>query len=129
MRALIPINDAERNVLRYKAMEEPIAKTFRRYTDRTAKGLFKAISAILDAGGYDGTNAATVMVRPADHRTIRELEALAESLPDRQRKAMLSKIWGQVGGGSLTIRRAMRDVMQFGVHQASIRPPSASSGP
>lgn len=117
-RNLIPKNDAEANVLTYRAMEEPLRKAYKRYADKTAKGMLSKIGNILTAAGYDGTNKATIINRPADPSTLRALEQMIEGVSDdRTRRKLYSKLYGQIGGANLTVRNAIRDVTEFGRYQ------------
>ena len=110
---LIPKNDAERNALVYRSYEEPLRRAFLRYSTRAAKDMFSAIRQVLEAAGYDGSNRLTIMVRQADPATVRRLEEIAERLPDEQRRRVLSKLYGEIGNGNLTVRRAIRDITNF----------------
>lgn len=109
----IPRNDAEANVITYRRMEEPLYNVLRRYTDRTAKGMLEMVGHILEAAGFTGANK-DVLVKPANHEAIRQLEELAHRLPPDKGKALMSKLYGQVGTGSLTVRRAVNDAVQYG---------------
>lgn len=110
---LIPRNDAERNVLVYRGYEERIGQAIYRYTRGASRDMFSAVRAILEAAGYDGANRATIMVRQADPVAIRKLEEIANRLPEDQRRRVLSKLYGEIGNGNLTVRRAIRDVTEF----------------
>ena len=108
-----PRNDLESNILAYYEKETPLRSVLKRYQDKTAKGMFSKIANILTASGYKGAQDATILLRPANPTVIRTLEQIAEGLPDRQRKRMLSKLYGQIGAGSLTVRKAIRDALYF----------------
>lgn len=120
MARLIPTNDAERNVLTYRTYEEPLSKAFRRYADMTAKGMLTKIENVLNAAGYDMTNGAMVMNRPADPSAIRELEEIIARAPAKERRRMLAKLYGQVGTGTFTVRKAIRDITEFGRYQHTL---------
>ena len=117
---LIPRNDLENNVVAYYLKEEALAKALKRIQNRAAKGMLSKIGNILSAAGYKGADDPTVMLRPADPRTIRELERIADELPDIPRRNMLSKLYGQIGTGNLTVKRAIRDVLEFDTYSHSI---------
>lgn len=124
-----PTNDIEDNVLAYRSYEEPISKVLRRYAERTAKGMFDRIADILRSAGYDGRNALSIMIRPADLSVIRMLEELASRASDRDRQRLQAKLYGQMAGGSLTVRNAIRDVTEFGIYEHTDRMESAVKRP
>jgi len=114
-----PRNDLESNILAYYSREEPLRKVLERSQNRLAKGMLSKVSNILTAAGYDGTDP-TVLLRQADPSAIREIERIAQGLPDSQRRKVLGKLYGQIGSGSLTVRRAIRDVIEFDQYHASL---------
>lgn len=116
---LVPKNDAETNVLAYRAYEEPLAEVLRRYSDRTLRGMLTRIANVLNAAGYDGDRLA-VIDRAADPATLRMLEELIERMPERERRRARSRIWGDIGTGSLTVRRAVRDIISFGRYEHTL---------
>ena len=120
MRTPIPRNDEESNVLTYRAMEEPLRKAFRRYSDLTARGMLTKIANILNAAGYKGDNPQ-VLNRQADPSTINALEEMAQRLPVKERRKVLAKLFGQIGNGKLTVRNAIRDVTEFGRYEFSAK--------
>lgn len=120
MARLVPTNDAERNVLTYRSYEEPLGKAFKRYSDMTARGMMSKIGNVLSAAGYDGTNGLTVMNRQADPSTVRELEEIIHRAPEREQRRMMSKLYGDVGNGSLTVRKAIRDITEFGKYEHTL---------
>lgn len=120
MARLIPTNDAERNVLTYRSYEEPLAKAYKRYADMTAKGMLTKIANVLNAAGYGPDNRVAVMNRPADPSAIRELEEIIQRAPAKERRRMLSKLYGQIASGSLTVRKAIRDITEFGRYQHTL---------
>ncbi len=120
MARLIPTNDAERNVLTYRTYEDPLSKAFKRYADMTAKGMFTQIENVLNAAGYDTTNGMMVMNRPADPSAIRQLEEVIARAPAKEKHRMLTKLYGQIGTGSFTVRRAIRDITEFGRYQHTL---------
>jgi len=111
---LIPRNDPEANALAYKSMEQPLRKILQDYSKRNTKGMMERITSILTSAGYDGSNGSTVLIRKADPSTIRTLEELALRLPDGPRQRMMARMYGQIGAGSLSIRKAVQDVIQYG---------------
>ena len=113
-RTRIPTNDLEANALVYRAMEEPLAKVLRTLANRTAKGMFRQIERILRASGYTQGDKARVLIKQANPETMRVLEELAKTLPDKQRERFVSKLFGQVTAGSLTTKKAIDDVIQYG---------------
>lgn len=114
-----PRNDLESNILAYYSKEDPLRKVLERSQNRLAKGMLTKVSNILTAAGYDGTDPS-VLLRQADPSAIREIERIAQGLPDAQRRRVLGKLYGQVGTGSLTVRRAIRDVIEFDQYRASL---------
>ncbi len=111
---LIPRNDPEANVVAYMEREKPLKKVLHGYAKRNTKGMMDRITSILSMAGYDGTNKTSVMLKQADPSTIRSLEELAQRLPEGRRQAFQSKLYGQVGAGSLTVRKAVDNVMKYG---------------
>jgi len=114
MTRLIPRTDAEENVIAYMEREIPLKRVLKRFASRNSKRMMEMIAAILERAGYDGTNKATALIRQADPSTIRDLERLAQSLPDKDRERMMTKLYGQIGTGSLTVRKAVNDVIRYG---------------
>ena len=117
---LVPRNDLESSILAYYEMERPLRVVLKQYQDKCAKGMLTKIANILTGAGYKGGQDPTVILRQADPKTIRTLEEIANKLPDKQRKAMLSKMYGQIGAGNLTVKNAVRDVLQFDQYTNSI---------
>lgn len=117
---LIPRNDAELHALVYRAMEEPLAEALRRFADRAAKGMLTKIENILNAAGWFDLNRADVLVRPAPIEAVREIERMAEACPDAVRRRILRRLYGQIGTQSLTVRKAIRDVTEFGHYEVSM---------
>ena len=115
-----PRNDLESNIISYYSKEEPLRKVLSRSQEKLAKGMLTKISNILNMAGYDGSSNPSILLKQADPQTIRELERIANGLPDNQRRKVLSKLYGQIGTGGLTVRRAIRDVMEFDTYNASI---------
>ena len=111
---LIPRNDPEANVVAYIELEEPFRKILERFAVRNARRMMELVSEILTAAGYDGSNKASILVRQADPSAVRSLERLAQSLPERDRDRLMSKLVGQVGTGSLTVRKALDNVIRYG---------------
>lgn len=118
---LIPRNDAERNVLTYRSMEEPLQKAIKRYSDKASKGMITKITNILTAAGYDGSNHYQVINKQADPSTLHTLEGMIAGLPDDDpnKRKLYSKLYGQVGSGSLTVRKAVADVTEFGRYEVT----------
>jgi len=110
----IPTSDAEANVLVYREMEKPLQAILRSYVRRNTRRMLDLITRILTAAGYDGTNRNTVMIRQADPLTVKALAELAEKLPEEDKKRMLTKLYGQIGSGSLTVRKAVDNVTRYG---------------
>jgi len=119
-RTPVPKNDAEWNVLTYRTYEEPLGKAFKRYSDMTSKGMMSKIANVLSAAGYDSTNGVAVMNRPADPSTVRQLEEIIQRAPDVERRRMMSKLYGDIGNGSLTVRKAIRDITEFGRYEHTV---------
>jgi len=117
---ITPRNDLESNIIAYYSKEAPLRNILVKYQNKTAKGMLTKISNILSAAGYNGAQDPSVLLRPADASTIRELERIANGLPDNQRRKVLSKLYGQIGTGNLTVKRAIRDVIQFDTYTHSI---------
>ena len=117
---ITPRNDLESTVISYYDKEMPLKKILERSQNRLAKGMLTKISNILNAAGYDGSHNPSVLLRQADPSTVRELERIANGLPAKERRKVLSKLYGQVGNGSLTVRKAIRDVMEFDTYQESL---------
>jgi SPP1 gp7 family putative phage head morphogenesis protein len=111
----IPRNDSEEAVLAYKALEEPFRRVLLRYSKMNAKRMMDAITAILRASGYDGK--AAVLIRQAPASAIAHLEELAERLPEDERKRFHARLYGQIGRGDLTVRRAIGDILMYGPRQ------------
>lgn len=111
---IIPRNDPEANVLVYKEMEKPLKHILKSFADRNTKRMMQTVTTILKDAGYDGTNKASVMIRKADPATIRSLEELAQKLPDGERQHFQSKLYGQIGTGSLTVRKAVNNAIKYG---------------
>lgn len=121
MKMKIPIrNDYEAQVVSYFTKEEPLRKVLTKVQNKVAKGMLTKISNILNAAGYKGSETPNVLLRQADPKTIRELERIANGLPAKQRRQMLSKLYGQIGRGDLTVRNAIRDVTMFDSYSMSI---------
>ena len=109
----IPRNDAEANVIAYYRLEGPLYRTLVRYTNATAKGMLVMAGHILEAAGYTGANP-DILLRPANYEAIRQIEELAHRLPPDKGKALMVRLQGQMATGSLTVRRAMNDVIRYG---------------
>lgn len=112
---LIPRNDPEANVIAYMHREQSLKRVLGTFAKRNVRDAMRNVTDILTRAGYDGTNRNTVMLKQADPKTIKSLEELAERLPDDRRKNLLSKVYGSVGTGSLTVRKAITSVIKNGV--------------
>jgi len=111
---IIPRNDPEANVLVYKEMERPLKQILKSFADRNTKGMMQTVTNILKDAGYDGTNRASVMIKKADPKTIKSLELLAQKLPESDRQRFNTKLYGQIGSGSLTVRKAINNAIKYG---------------
>ena len=111
---IIPRNDPEANVLVYKEMERPLKQILKSFADRNTKGMMQTVTNIIKDAGYDGTNRASVMIKKADPKTIKSLELLAQKLPESDRQRFNTKLYGQIGSGSLTVRKAINNAIKYG---------------
>ena len=111
---IVPRNDPESAVLSYMEREKPLKSVLQGYANRNAKKTMQKVTSLLERMGYDGKNANTVLIRQADPKTIRDLEEIAERLPAKERKQILSKMYGQIGTGTLTVKRAVNDLLKYG---------------
>lgn len=114
---IVPRNDAEESVLAYMRLEEPLRDILRRFANRNAKRTIEAVASLLEAHGYDGKNGTTILLRQASPSAVMETERLALSLQPDQRKALLSRLYGQIGTGSYTLRKAVDHLIRFGMVQ------------
>lgn len=111
---IVPRNDPESAVLAYMEREKPLKSVLQGYANRNARKTMQKVTALLERMGYDGKNANTVLIRQADPRTIRDLEEIAERLPAKERRQVLAKLYGQIGTGTLTVKRAVNDLLRYG---------------
>ena len=114
MARIVPRNDPESAVLAYMEREKPLKSVLQGYANRNAKKTMQKVTSLLERMGYDGKNANTVLIRQADPRTIRDLEEIAERLPAKERRQVLAKMYGQIGTGTLTVKRAVNDLLKYG---------------
>ena len=117
---IVPRNDLESNIIAYYSKEDPLRRVLIRVQNKMAKGMLTKISNILNIAGYRGSDDPSVLMKPADPETVRELERIANGLPQKQRRRLLSKLYGQIGSGKLTVRRAIRDVIEFDSYSHSL---------
>ena len=118
---IVPRNDPESAVLAYMEREKPLKSVLQGYANRNARKTMQKVTALLERMGYDGKNANTVLIRQADPRTIRDLEEIAERLPAKERRQVLAKMYGQIGTGTLTVKRAVNDLLRYGPIQDADR--------
>ena len=112
---IIPRNDAEEAVLAYKRLEEPLRDILRRFANRNARETIQEVKSLLEAHGYQGMNGPSVLIRQASPEAVMTIERIAQVLPTVQRKALLSKLYGQIGSGTLTLRKAVYHILDYGM--------------
>lgn len=112
----IPTNDAERAVQSYQTRMTPLAKAMSRWTDRLVDAMRNDLKDLLERTAYDPLQSQAWSNQAIDMATINRLQALAEQAPASIRKRTVRDIIRRIASGTLTRRKAVRELFRLNVY-------------
>lgn len=105
--------DQDLAVIAYQERMGDMARTMTKWADKAVDGMLSDVTDLMRRTGYTKESALQWAVRPADSMSVLRLAELVRSLPEKDRKAAMSKLMGQVGSGSLTHKKVVVQLLQL----------------
>lgn len=112
----IPRTDADRAVWSYQTKMTPLARLMSKWTDRLVDAMRNDLKDLFERTNYDPEQAQLWAMQSVDAITINRLQELAERAPAPIRKRTISNTVSRIMAGTLTHRKAVKELFRLQVY-------------